>query len=100
MPSVDAYQDAIRRGAMRGIAEAATALMAGLAGLDHRRLDPRFVAACARLGVDPRTSTATDIGRAYRRTIAHGRLHPDQGGNGAAFMDLTAARSIALATIA
>lgn len=48
------------------------------------------------LGIDIDTGEV-DIGRAYRRTIAKHRIHPDQGGNVAAFHEVTRARDVALA---
>lgn len=40
--------------------------------------------------------TAEDVRRAYRRSVSTGRLHPDHGGDRAAFERITAARDEAL----
>ena len=55
--------------------------------------------ACGVLGLRAGEATPDAVRRAYRRTVAGKRLHPDQGGDRDAFQMATEARDAALALV-
>lgn len=95
--AVGAYEKARERAQRRARAKARASApddIGDVSGIEDE-FDEVGLAALAALGLRDAASTE-EIQRAYRRAVAGGRLHPDQGGDPAAFRRVTELRDVAL----